>query len=138
MITDNATLSEIQSNWNGVEALRKKLQVSAFASVGEIGGIYPFALSNAAHNLPFIHAFSVLNEVLIALENEGHFSCNSIFLGKLLRESKNSLPWQNYSEIKAGVNLRNGVAHRGDLLESNECWSYIDVIKAELLSWHIV
>ncbi len=88
MIRDEATLSEIKNNWNGVEALREKLQVSAFASVGTIGGTYPFALSNAAHNLPFIHAFSVLNEVLIALEKEGHFRCNSRFLGKLLKESK--------------------------------------------------
>ncbi len=73
MIKDTNTLSELRKDWNGVEALRNKLQVSAFASMGVVGGSFPFTLSNAAHNLPFIHAFSVLNEALIALEKEGHF-----------------------------------------------------------------
>ncbi len=49
MIKDTDTLSEIKNDWNGVEALREKLQVSAFASMGMLGdGIFPFTLSNAA------------------------------------------------------------------------------------------
>jgi len=138
MIRDTNTLSEIQKDWNGVEILRNKLKASAFASRGIIGGTFPFALANAAHNLPFIHAFSVLNEVLIALEKEGHFKCKSIFLGKLLEESESKLPWCDFATIKIGVERRNDVAHRADLLERKESWKYVDSIKKELSSWGII
>lgn len=138
MIKDTNTLSEIRKDWNGVEALRNKLQVSAFASMGVLGGSFPFTLSNAAHNLPFIHAFSVLNEALIVLEKEGHFKCKSIFLGKLLKASEMVLPWKDFSTIETGVGRRNDVAHRADLLERKECWKYVDAIKLELSTWGIV
>jgi len=138
VIKDSNTLFEIQKDWSGVEKLRSKLQVSAFASMGVIGGIFPFALSNAAHNLPFIHAYSILNEVLITLEKEGHFKCNSIFIGKLLGASEKALSWNNFSTIETGVGRRNDVAHRADLLERKECWEYVDAIKLELSSWGIV
>ncbi len=137
-IKDVDTLSEIKHDWNGVEALREKLQVSAFASMGMLGGLFPFALSNAAHNLPFIHAFSVLNDVLITLDKEGHFKCGSIYLGALVKASETALPWNNFSTIKIGVGRRNDVAHRADLLEREECWKYVDAIKLELSSWGIV
>ena len=138
MINDSNTLSNIVKEWNGVELLRNKLQRSAFGSRGVVGGSFPFALANAAHNLPFIHAYSVLNEVLIALEKEGHFNCKSIFLGKLLEASKKELPWNDFSTIESGVGRRNDVAHRADLLERKECWKYVDAIKLELSSWGIV
>jgi len=131
-------LQEIRENWNGVEALRSKLQLSAYASVGFVGGLYPFELSKAAHNLPFIHAFSVLNETLISLSNEGVFTCKSIMLGRLLDASRSTLHWNDYVMIKNGVSFRNNVAHRGELLERDECWKYIDAIRAELASWSIV
>ncbi len=134
MIQDSNTLSEIQNDWNGVE----KLQVSAFASSGVIGGTFPFALANAAHNLPFIHAFTVLNEVLITLEKEGHFKCKSIFLGKLLEAIKSKLPWCDFTTIEKGVDRRNDVAHRADLLEREESWKYVDSVKKELSSWGII
>lgn len=138
MIKDTATLSELRKDWAGVEALRTRLQVSAFASGGLLGGVFPHTLANAAHNLPFIHAYSVLNEVLIAMEREGIFKCKSIFLGQLLAASKEILPWTDFTTIETGVARRNDVAHRADLLERGECWKYVDAIKLELSSWDIV
>jgi hypothetical protein len=138
MITDVNALEEIRESWAGVEALRARLQVSAFASIGMLGGVFPFALSNAAHNVPFIHAYSVLNDVLEQLANEGKITCESIFLGKLLKASKDVLPWKDFSLIDAGANRRNDLAHRGRLLERAECWKYIDAVKQELVSWNIV
>ncbi len=67
MIKDTAKLNEIQACLNGVEILRGKIQRSLFASVGILGGIFPFAAADAAHNLPFMHAITVLNEALRAL-----------------------------------------------------------------------
>jgi len=138
MIEDEDSLEAIKNDWIGVELLRDKLKRSAYASMGVIGGIFPFALANAAHNLPFIHAYSILNEVLIVLAKEGHFECNSIFLGKLLVLSRNALPWIDYEKIVTGVERRNAVAHRADLLERGECWQYVDAIKKELESWQII
>ena len=138
MIRDETALLEIRSSWQGVEALRSTLQVSALASVGVIGGVFPFALSNAAHNLPFIHACAVLNDVLEQLAVEGHFSCRSIFLGELLRKSEHALGWQDFALIAEAALRHNDVAHRGKLLDRGDCWKYIDAIKVELRAWAVV
>jgi hypothetical protein len=138
MIKDPAALAEVRSGWSGVEALRDSLQVSAFASIGFMGGIFPFKLANAAHNLPFVHAFAVLNDVLEQLAKEGHFACKSIFLGALVQKSEKALPWLNYGVITTAVARRNDVAHRGQILEQGECWKYIDAVKEELAGWGII
>lgn len=138
MIQNETALVEIQSSWVGVEALRSTLQVSALASVGVIGGIFPFALSNAAHNLPFIHAYAVLNDVLEQLAVEGHFTCRSIFLSELLKRSEHVLRWQDFPLIAEGAARRNDVAHRGKLLDRGDCWKYVDAVKAELRAWAVV
>ena len=138
MIRDSATLTHVQKSWTGVEALRERLKRSAFASAGVIGGTFPFALADAAHNLPFIHACSVLNDVLVQLAGEGHFDCKSRFLGALIKESETALPWQDFRLITAGVELRNDVAHRGQLLGRGDCWKYVDAIKLELSAWGIL
>ena len=115
MIRDSAALEEIQQEWAGVVALRVKLDLSA-ASSSIVGGMFPFALADAAHNLPFIHAFAVLNNVLAQLAREGRFQCNSIFLGKLLASSEKALPWQDFARIRAGVERRNdGFLRRDDV-----------------------
>jgi hypothetical protein len=138
MIRDGITLTEVQKGWAGVELLRERLQRSAFASQGVIGGSFPFALANAAHNLPFIHAFAVLNDVFEQLASEGHFSCKRHFLGALLKSSEKALPWCDFTLINAGAKLRNDVAHHGHLLERGDCWKYVDAVKAELSAWRIV
>ncbi len=139
MIRDATVLADVRQNWVGVEALRTKLQVSAFASIsmGD-GGLYPFALSNAAHNLPFIHAYAVLNEVLQQLADEGHFTTKTRFLGELLRKSKKALPWRDFALVKAGALRRNDVAHRGDLLNRDDCRKYVDAVKVELYGWGVL
>ena len=138
MIRDSVTLAEIQREWAGVGALREQLQRSTFASVGIKGGIYPFTLANAAYNLPFIHAFAVLNIALEQLKSEDHFVCNSHFLSALLQCSEKALPWCDFKLIRTGVKLRNNVAHRGLLLERGDCWKYIDAVNAEFSAWRII
>ena len=138
MIKDSVALKEIRSSWRGVEALRERLQVGLFASMGILGGICPFRVAGAAHNLPFIHSYSVLNDTLEQLASEGKFSCKSIFLGKLLAASESEIPWADYALIKSGAGFRNDVAHHGTLIPRSECWIYIDAIKAELSLWEIL
>lgn len=138
MIRDPTALAEVRQSWGGVEALRLRLQVSAFASVGVIGGSFPITLANAAHNLPFIHAYAVLNDVLKQLADEGHFSCKSIFLGELLKKSEKVLPWQDFALVSVGAACRNDVAHRGQLLDRGDCWKHVDAVKVELSAWGIL
>ncbi len=138
MIRDATALAEIRQSWAGVEVLRSRLQVSAFASVGALGGTFSFVLANAAHNLPFIHAYAVLNDVLEQLADEGHFSCKSIFLGELLKKSEKVLPWQDFALVSTGAGLRNDVAHRGQLLDRSDCWKYVDAVKVELSAWGVL
>ena len=138
MISDPSALAEAKLNWAGVETLQDKLQRSAFASQGHGGGSFPFALADAAHNLPLIHAFSVLNDVLEQLSFEGRFVCKSRFLGALIESSEKVLPWQDIVAIKAGVKDRNEIAHKGSLLTRGVCWQHIEAIKTELHAWGVI
>ncbi len=138
MITDTDTLTEIRACWNGVEILRGKVQRSLLASVGMLGGTYPFAAADAAHNLPFMHALAVLNDVLEALAKEGVIKCKSHFLRALLAAAENELVWVDYGTISEAVSRRNEVAHRGELVPRGDCWRYVDAVKTELIAWEIV
>jgi hypothetical protein len=106
--------------------------------MGSFGGVFPFVLSNAAHNLPFIHAYAALNDVLEQLADEGHFNCKSIFLGELLKRSEQALRWEDFALVSAGAACRNDVAHRGQLLDRADCWKYVDAVKAELSAWAVL
>jgi hypothetical protein len=102
------------------------------------GGTSATLAANAAHNLPFVHACAVLNDVLEQLSDEGHFQCKTFRLGALLDKSENRLPWQDFQTIKNAVSRRNDIAHHGDVIPRAECWRFIDAIRAELVSWKIL
>jgi hypothetical protein len=137
MIKDLAVLQEVQNSWRGVEALRDKLQRALLGSFAQ-GASFAIFAADAAHNLPFVHACAVLNDVLEQLKEEKHFQCKSFFLGKLLAASEAKLPWTNFDTIREAATRRNAVAHRGEVLPRKDCWRYIDAIKSELVTWNIV
>jgi hypothetical protein len=95
-------------------------------------------LANIAHNLPFLHACSVLNDILEQLRDENHFQCKGRTLGALVKESEHHLPWNNFALIKEIVWRRNGLAHHSNILPREDCWRYIDAIEQELVAWKIV
>jgi hypothetical protein len=136
VIRDATVLAEIRRNWKGVETLRSRLQVSAAASGAH--GRFPFALADAAHNLPFIHAYGVLNDVLEQLSDEGHFRRKTFFLGELLRNSRKVLPWRDFALVSAGAKRRTAVAHKGQLLDRGECWKYVEAVEGELRAWGVL
>ena len=137
MISDQSALAEIRKSWRGVEALRGKVQRALLGSVAQ-GGSFAIFAADAAHNLPFMHAYSVLNDVLRQLSLEGHFKCKSIFLGPLLDASEHKLSWKNFCLINEGKDRRNDVAHRGDVLLRGDCWQYIDAVHEQLLRWQVL
>lgn len=137
MITDCGALQQIRASWRGVEVLRGKLQRALVGSFAQ-GASFAIFVADAAHNLPFVHAYAVLNDTLEQLAREGRFKCNSIFLGALLNASRQNLPWTDFAIIKEGADRRNDVAHRGDVLPRGACWKYVDAIKAELVDWGVL
>ena len=136
MINDDTALAEIRKDWGGVEALKGKLYLSSMVSGAR--GHFPFALANAAHNLPFLHACCVLDDVLKAIEKEEHFTADRKTLGGRIYGSEQSINWVNFPIIKKILTKRNGLAHKGEILERGECWEYIDALKIELLAWNIL
>jgi hypothetical protein len=137
MISDADVLAEVRKSWNGVEGLRGKVQRAFLGAVAR-GGVAAIFFVDAAHNVPFIHACAVLNDVLEQLQKEGHFNCNSFFLTKLVRSSKSHLPWNDLPLVEEAVKRRNNIAHRADVLPRGDCWRFIDGIRSELESWKIL
>jgi len=137
VISEPEPLAEIRASWNGVRVLRQRLQSALLGSFA-LGGWSAIFAADAAHNLPLVHAFSALNDVLLQLEREGRFSCRSHFLGSLLDASKPSLPWLDFDLVRQGASRRNDVAHRGEVLPRGECWRYVDAIEAEFLAWGVI
>jgi len=137
MISDPVAHSELRTAWEGVKILRDRIQRSALAGFATAGLPQPF-LADVSYNPPFIHAFAVLNDVLLQLRDEGHFGCKTIFLGGLVDASASVLPWLDLGLIKQGIDKRNDVAHRGVMLPRKECWKYIDTIYAQLVAWRVL
>ncbi len=137
MIKDKNALQEIRQQWDGVVALRQKIHRNLFASVGFGGGFSHFT-ADCAHNLPFLHACSVLNEALRQMRDEGVFNSTKHTLGALAKSAQHQVSWVNYAEVTKMVEARNGLAHRAVLLPRGDCWNYLDVIEAELRSWSII
>lgn len=137
MITDVAALNEIRQSWAGVEALKNRAQLALLGSFAQ-GATSMIFITDSAHNLPFVQAFAVLNDVLVQLRDEKKFQCKSIFLGSLLAKSQHKLPWKEFALIKEGVERRNDVTHRGNVLPRADCWRYIEGIKSQLVDWGIL
>ena len=137
MIKDAGALREIQMQWAGVLALRDKIQRHLFASSG-IGGHFSAFAADCAHNLPFLHACSVLNGALLQARDEGVFACKSFFLGALVEAAKHHLQWVDYLAVVEVVDKRNLLAHEGALLPRGDCWRYLSVIESELRGWSIL
>lgn len=137
MISDRVILEEIRQSWVEVEALRDKIKRDTLGSF-TMGSAAAIFIADSAHNLPLIHAFAVLNNVLQQIAKERQFKYKGIILGKLLAESKEKLPWKNFAIIEEGVERRNDAAHRNEVLPRGDCWKYIDAIKEQLIEWNIL
>ena len=137
MIKDKNPLQEIRKQWDGVLALRQRIQRNLFAGVVG-GGTFSHFAADCAYNLPFLHACSVLNEALRQMSDEGVFTSTKHTLGALAKSAQHQVSWVNYGEVTKMVKERNALAHRAALLPRGDCWDYLDVIEAELRSWSII
>lgn len=135
MIRDPQIKSEIVKEWDGVRKLQQSfLTAHLLPGFGIINEVIP----DEFHNLPFVLAFAVLDEVLTQLRDQGHFKCKSSLLGPKMRASRRRLPWQNYDLVNSGRKARNRLAHDARLLAKADCFKYIDAMEIELRAWGII
>ncbi len=140
MIRDANALNDIRCEWETVRATRElvesNIQISFFVSRGILSS--DLGISKLANSLLLLFAFSVLEQALLQLRNEGQFQCNSTKLGPLMAASQNVLPWRDYPLVDQAREKRNDIAHRRDWIGQAESYKYIDAIEQELTSWKIV
>ncbi len=137
MINDAAALTDIRQSWEGARMLRLRVQRGLAGLVGAGAGT-SVLLADIAHNLPFLHACSVLNDTLEQLRDEGVFRSGQRTLGALVEASTGSLVWLDRATIDRMVIDRNSLAHDGVVLARAACWQYIDLIEQQLRDWAIV
>ena len=139
MISDPENLAEVRKLWEVVIYRRDRIKRDTLAAAASgIGGYFPHYAADAAHNLPFVHACSALNEVLKQLRKEHVIRCGRRTLGALVDAGKNKLTWRNYSLIKEIVERRNKIAHEAALVPRGDCWRYIAEIETQLQDWGIL
>lgn len=134
---DQSALDEIRAGWHGVEVLRGRIQRGVLFAFAEGASSLMF-VSDCAHNLPFFHAYAILNDTLLQWRDEGRFSCANRNMGPLMSASRASVNWIDYALIDEGRLLRNKVAHDGELVPRGDCWKFIDGIEAEFIQWGIL
>jgi len=90
-----------------------------------------------SYNLPFVLAYSLLDQVLSELKDAGVFS-SSWMLGAKMAASRPHLPWKDYDLVNTGKEARNDLAHQGRLLGKSDCLMYIEAIWIELRAWGVI
>jgi hypothetical protein len=139
MIADPKALEDLRASWNGVRLLRSKIQRALLGSFA-MGSPFVFHIADHAHNLPFLKACAVLNDVLKQLAKERRFPSQGKLLGGLIRASVQVSPpvsWLNLP-LKKALKDREALAHRAAIIPRADCWTYIAAIEAELVAWGIV
>jgi hypothetical protein len=89
-------------------------------------------------NLLLVFAFSVLEDALMRLRDAGRFEEKGRELSRLMRASREALPWIDYELVSAGREARNAFAHRREYTERQRVVQYVDAVGAELVSWGLI
>lgn len=139
MINDSFLLYNICKSWEGVHKLKYSHRLVTLIPGAGLIGTGSF-INSDFWNLPFILSYSILDEVLIILKDQGVYQCNkrSPMLGKKMEASRNYIPWQDYDLVSDGRKARNKLAHEAILLPKRQCFIYIDAIEVELKAWRIL
>ena len=137
MIKDPSELTRLQTEWAGVQRMRDRMKLLLTATFAS-GAFTAPALGDVVYNLPLLLAFDVLRQVLVALKDEGAFTCRTSQLGPLVDAAKSALPWRDWQEIRDGVRRRNEVAHDGMLHNAKSCNKDIEAVGHELVAWGVI
>jgi hypothetical protein len=137
MISDANALQDVRDGWEFIRESRNVIvgncNVATFAV-----GFNQTGIRDLCFNLLLASAFSVLEEVLRQMRDEGKFVCKDNRLSRLMTSSRTSVPWSDYALIDAARLDRNQSVHARAYLPHAKCRDYIAAIEIELHGWRIL
>lgn len=137
MIKDPVVLQEIQDAWEFVRHTRNVIVGNCNVATLAVG-FNQSGMRDMGFNLLLASAFSVLEEVLLAIRDQGEFACGSSRLQALMQQSLSVLPWRDFALVDAGRIGRNASIHERAYLPHARCRDYIAAIESELVSWGVL
>lgn len=126
---------KFQSDWDGVGKMFERMRHLVLVSF--VGGRLTAGpgLREVVYNLPMLLASDVLKNVVQSVRDEGIVVWPT---KKLWEGAQIALPWNNWDELKAGVDRRNEIAYEGKLFGCSECCKDIANIQEQLVAWGII
>ena len=127
-------LYTIRASWDTVRDT--EAQMNANLAAGVLSRIPQLPeIRDLTSNLLLVFAFSVLEDALVRLRDAGRFAEPTRGLGRLMKASRDTLPWVDYKLVSSGREALNAFAHRREYSKHAAVAKYVDAISAELSAW---
>ena len=115
MISDQLYLHQTQDSWKAVRSAQARVETNTFtAFMG--GGVLTPDFIDFNYCLVLVFAYSVLDDVLEQLRDEGKFQSGRSNLKSLMDASRSNLAWVDFTQVNEGRENRNLVAHQLTIL----------------------
>jgi hypothetical protein len=137
MIIDPTALQDVRDGWEFVRSSRNVIVGNCNVATMALG-FNQAGIRDLCFNLLLASAFSVLEEVLRQLRDEGKFSGKDNRLGALMRNIRSALPWIDWALVNTGRNDRNQSVHARTYLAHAKCRDYLAAIERELVVWGVL
>jgi hypothetical protein len=138
MITDANALREARDGWDFVRDCRNVIVGNCDVAAMQTLGFNQSGVRDIGFNLLLASAFSVLEEVLRQLRDEGKFSGKDNRPKPLMADSRGTLPWLEFALVDRGREDRNQSIHERRFLSHGLCRDYIAAIEREMHHWGIL
>jgi hypothetical protein len=135
LITDQAALRAIRSEWSAVVRVRERM---GKLMAGPVGSIADGALQSVVYNLPLLLAFNVLERVLQALKKQRQIPGHGERLGELLDIFQGDPSWLEWSVLRDGERRRHAIEHDGELFPGVDCLADIAAVEEQLAAWQLL
>jgi len=135
LITDQAALLAIRSEWSAVVRVRDRMRN---LMTGPVGSIADGALHSVVYNLPLLLAFNVLERVLQALKKQRQIPGHGERLGELMDIFQGDPSWLEWSVLRDGERRRHAIEHDGELFPGVDCLADIAAVEEQLAAWQLL
>jgi hypothetical protein len=137
MIADLIVLQEVRDAWEFVRDSRNIVVGNCNRGAWVIG-FNQKGMRDICFNLLLASAYSVLEDTLRQLRDEGKFASKDSRLGPLIGKSHPALAWLDVALVDAGRVDRNQSIHARTFLPHAKCRDYIAAIEQELVAWGVL
>ncbi len=134
---------ELSDRWEAITKLSGKLGPTTYLLPG--AGLFNAPGSpDGAYSLLVLLANGILEEALRQARREGQFPCDrgeddgEPFAKELIHASEGLVAWSDAEGVLDGVEKRNRLAHRAELLTKSESLEVVDRIGAQLRAWGLL